>query len=66
MGPEEVLDRNLRIYPKLKFLMDDSNRPFSRYLDSVRIWILTKPISYQSALSACKAIDKLRRSHHVR
>jgi len=65
---ESAYERNLRLYPKLKKLIDRNFLVESRFLDSIREQMLVKPLTYGQAVSACRAIDEklLQRSIDVR
>lgn len=55
---EKPLERNLRLYPKLKYLVDEDNRPFPKFLDSIYGVMVRSALSYNQAVTACKVIDE--------
>lgn len=55
------LDRNLRLYPKLKNLLDKDLTSSSRFLERMSRQINTQHLTYNQALKTCEIIDEKMR-----
>ena len=58
---ESALDRNLRLYPKLKKLTDPDLRRKSKFLSSIHSLMQIRALSYSQAVAASRIVDEQTR-----